>query len=511
MRLRRTLLAAALVLTACTGSGDGASGTATPGTTAPRGSTPGSGTGGTTASTAPEGAPLEWTDFGDSGRVQTSSLLVPVDYEDPSKGTFDLYLARHLADPDQRIGTLLVNPGGPGLGGSDFAIYADQVYSKTLLARFDIVGWDPRGTGLSEPAIDCIDDYDPYFDGLDITPDTDAERQRSVDLAKQFADACVARSGDILAYVGTNESARDIDTIRRALGEERISYFGFSYGSELGTTWATMFPDTVRAIAVDGAADPNADLLTTALQQATGFERALDTFLARCSGDRSCTFHSKGDAEGAFDSLMASLDEEPIPTVDGRPDLTRAMALTGVSQALYSEADWPRLADALRDARDGDGQGLLDLFDEYYRRSPDGTWSNVLEAFQVISCQDSPERDTVAEDDADTARFRAVAPRTFPNTVGGYFCTFLPPSQDPRIEITGKGAGPILVMGTTGDPSTPIEASRNMAAALEDGRLVVVNAEGHTGYTTSRCATKAIDDYLVDPVANAPAEGATCP
>lgn len=510
MRLRRTALVAALLLTACTSGGDGTKGTIAPGSTASQGSVPGTTTGGTTGGTS-GGATLEWTDFGDSGRVQTSSLEVPMDYDDPSKGTFDLYLARHLADPAQRIGTLLVNPGGPGLGGSDFAIYADQVYSATLLARFDIVGWDPRGTGLSEPAVDCIDSFDPYVDGLDITPDTPEERQRAVDLAKQFADACVARSGDILAHVGTNDSARDIDSIRRALGEERISFFGFSYGSELGTTWATMFPHTVRALAVDGAADPDADLLTNGLQQAKGFERALDTFLARCSADRSCTFHNQGDAEGAFDALMASLDETPIPTEDGRPDLTRAMALTGVAQALYSEADWPRMADALRDARDGDGRGLLELFDEYYRRSPDGTWSNLLEAFQVISCQDDPERDTVAQDDADTARFRAVAPRTAPNTVGGYFCTFFPPSEDPRIEITGKGAGPILVMGTTGDPSTPIESSRNMAAALEDGRLVVVNAEGHTGYSTSRCATKAIDDYLVDPVANAPAPGATCP
>ena len=176
------------------------------------------------------------------------------------RARFELYLARHLATkPDERIGTLLVNPGGPGFGGSELAVHADQIYGQTLLDHFDIVGWDPRGTGASEPAIDCIDDYDHFFAGADITPDDEAERQQLVDLAKEFADDCVDKNADILQYVGTNNSARDMDAIRRALGEDTISYFGFSYGSELGATWATMFPDTVRAAVLDGAVDPTAD------------------------------------------------------------------------------------------------------------------------------------------------------------------------------------------------------------------------------------------------------------
>ena len=153
----------------------------------------------TTADTSPFG----WKEFGSSGRVETGHLQVPIDYSNPSKGTFDLYVARHLAVPEKRIGSLLVNPGGPGFGGSDYAIYADSVYGKELLDRFDIVGWDPRGTGLSEPAIDCIDDYDRYFTGLDITPDTDADRTKIVDLSKEFADLCVEKNNDIIDHIGT--------------------------------------------------------------------------------------------------------------------------------------------------------------------------------------------------------------------------------------------------------------------------------------------------------------------
>ncbi len=511
MRYRSlVVVAAALALAACTHDSQVTPGSASQITTdqGNGGSGPSTSTGG--SGSTPGQSSLQWDDFGTDGTVQTSHLEVPVDYEDPSKGTFDLYLARHLAKPDQRIGSLLVNPGGPGFGGTDFAIYADQIYSSTLLDHFDIVGFDPRGTGLSEPAIDCIDDYDRFYTGVDITPDTPAERQKPIDLAKEFADDCASKNADILPYVGTNNSARDMNAIREALGEETISYFGFSYGSELGATWATLFPDTVRAAVLDGAADPNAGQLDAGLQQSLGFERSLQTFLDQCSADTSCAFHSDGDAGAAFDALMKSIDDTPIPTVAGRPDLDRAMALTGVAQAMYTPDRWPDLAQALADAADGDGNGLLALFDGYFERGEDGTWPNYLEAFQVISCEDDPERPTVAQDDANAPKYQKVAPRMAPATIGSYFCTFFPPAADPRVTVTGKGAGPILVMGTTGDPATPIEATRNMAAALEDGRLVVVTAEGHTGYAPGTCSGDVVDAYLVDPVGKAPDDGYEC-
>ena len=448
-------------------------------------------------------------DFG-SNDVQVGHLEVPVDYSNASLGTIDLYVARHLADPAQRIGSLLVNPGGPGFGGSDFAIYADQIYSQTLLDHFDIIGWDPRGTGLSEPAIDCIDDYDHYFANTDITPDDELERQQLIALAQEFADACVAKNSDLLPYVGTNNSARDMNAIREALGEDKISYFGFSYGSELGATWATLFPDTVRAAVLDGAADPDADYTESGIQQATGFEGSINTFLAKCSANTSCAFHNGGYAEGAFDELMLSIDENPIPTVSGRPDLSRGMALTGVADAMYSERLWPQLEQALADAQNGDGGGLLALYDDYYQRKPDGTYDNSLEAFQVIFCEDDPERLTVDEEDSTAFDFNVAAPRFAPGTTGSYFCTFFPAAHDPRVAITGIGAGPILVMGTTGDPATPLQSTENMAKALEDGRLVIVTADQHTGYGVNQCSFDVVDNYLIDPVANAPQDGFTC-
>jgi pimeloyl-ACP methyl ester carboxylesterase len=440
---------------------------------------------------------LQWDELSEG--VDTALLEVPVDYDDPDGPTFDLFVARHRAtDQENKIGSLLVNPGGPGFGGSDFAIFADQVYNQELLDRFDIIGWDPRGTGQSEPGIDCIDDYDHYFSGTDITPDDDEEKQQIVALAEEFANNCVERNADYFEYVGTNNSARDMDSIRRALGEDQISYFGFSYGSELGATWATLFPETVRAAVLDGAADPTATLTEGGVQQAAGFEQSIDTFLAECSDDPSCDFYNDGDAEGAFDALMLELDDQPIPSEPGRPDITRGVALQAVAQAMYSQSFWDRLYEALADAQDGDGSGLLSLYDSYYQRKTDGTWGNELEAFQTISCMDDSERLTVEEDDANAAQYLEVAPRFAPNTTGTYFCTFFPPAIDPRVEVTGAGAGPIVVIGTTGDPATPLSSTRAMAGTLEDGRLVVVDADQHTGYRVNDCVDEVVHRYLID-------------
>ena len=440
---------------------------------------------------------MEWEEL-DEG-VETATLEVPVDYEDPDGPTFDLFLARRLADDQEnKIGSLLVNPGGPGFGGADFALFAEQIYGQPLLDRFDIIGWDPRGTGLSDPPIDCIDDYDRYFASTDITPDDDTERQEIIDLAEEFTAACEEANGDILPFIGTNNSARDMDSIRRALGEEQISYLGFSYGSELGAVWATLFPETVRAAVLDGAADPNADPLESSIQQSQGFEGTLTTYLAQCSADTSCPFNNGGDAEGAFDALMRSLDESPIPSEPGRPDVNLAVFRQAFVQAMYLETLWDQLSEALADAQDGDGEGLLALYDAYYQRSEDGTWGNELEAFQSISCMDQSERPTVEQSDADALLINEAAPRASPNTTGDYFCTFYPESTDPRVEITGAGAGPIVVVGTTGDPATPLESTRAMAAALEDGRLIIVTADQHTGYGVNDCVSELVDNYLVD-------------
>jgi pimeloyl-ACP methyl ester carboxylesterase len=443
------------------------------------------------------GTKITWERVDD--HLDKGTLEVPVDYSDPSLGNFRLFLVRRRAnDQAHKVGSLLINPGGPGAGGAVFAAGADFVFKKDLLDKFDIIGWDPRGTAYTRPAIDCIDDYDKYFAGTDITPDTPAERQQIIDLAKDLEDRCVSKNSAILQHVGTNDSARDMDSIRKALGEDKISYFGFSYGSELGATWATMFPQTVRAAVLDGAVDPTLGLTEANNQQAVGFEHTLGLYLDNCTKDTQCAFYNGGNTAQAFDQLMNDLDQKPIPSKPGRPDITRGVALQAVATAMYDSSMWKQLSQALADAQKGDGAGLLALWDSYYERNPDGTWPNFLEAFQVITCMDDTERPTVEQDDANAQQLSKLAPRFAPNTTGSYICTWFPEPTQPRIPITGAGAGPIVVIGTTGDPATPLGGTEVMAKTLQDGRLIIVTADKHTGYGENDCVDNAVGDYLID-------------
>jgi pimeloyl-ACP methyl ester carboxylesterase len=453
-------------------------------------------TDGPSTTAAPIDYEIVWTPLGEG--LDEGRLTVPVDYADPQGDTIELYLVRRAATSGTAVGPLLANRGGPGAEGASLATNATGFFGPEITDNFDIIGWDPRGTGRSGGVVDCIDDgeYDRFYSSLDITPDDDGERQAIVDTAEEFAERCTDRV-EHLQHVGTNNSARDMDAIRQALGVDQLSYFGFSYGSELGGVWATLFPTTVRAAVFDGAVDPTATPLEVGLAQGRGFEAALDTFLTRCSAERSCAFHNGGDATGAFDRLMAQLDESPLPTIEGRPPVDRGVAVIALAQAMYSESYWPAFERALEDAQNGDGTGLLQLHDAYYGRAADGTYGNLIEAFQAINCADQAERSTVAESDAEVDQVLAVAPRIFPYTTGSYSCTFFPPSVDPRVEITGAGAGPIVVIGTTGDPATPLDSTRAMADALEDGRLVVVEANEHTGYRQSDCVQGIVHTYLL--------------
>lgn len=441
---------------------------------------------------------IAWEVLGD--RLDGGWLTVPLDHADPDGATIDLWVVRHRAREDDRIGSLLTNPGGPGAAGSTVAQNASSYFTSDVVDRFDIIGWDPRGTGISDGAVDCIDDaqYDEFFSSADITPDDEGERQVLVDLARRFAEGCVERVGEPLRHVGTNNSARDMDAIRRALGEDQVSYFGFSYGSELGGVWATMYPETVRAAVFDGAADPGAGQLAKTRQQWLGFEAAFDRFLEGCSADSSCAFHNGGAAGAAYDELLRRLDEEPAATVEGRVPVNQAVLTVAVLQSMYSDSYWPALERSLADAANGDGTGLLQLHDAYNRRGEGGDYADVLEAFRAIECADTAERPSVAKADAVAQEsLVGIAPRVFPDTTGSYFCTFFPEALDPRIEITGAGAGPIVVIGTTGDPSTPLESSRRMAETLEDGRLVIVDANRHGGYLDSGCAQDIVSEYLI--------------
>ena len=479
----------------------------------------------TTPDTVPEASPpttvegetggIEWSAVVDG--VQQGTLQVPLDHADPTGEQITIAMSRHRAnDPSARIGTLLVNPGGPGYGGSVLAEQADAIYQQTLLDHFDIVGFDPRGTGLSEPHIDCIDDYDPVF-GIETGPDNPAEDQVLQAAAATFVQGCIDRSGDLLAHVGTDDAAKDMDLIRQALGEREISYFGWSYGTDLGATWATLFPDTVRAAVLDGSIDPTVGRVDGLVQQAAGFDATLSTYLADCSGDTACAFHNDGNAEQAFLDLLVQIETTKIPTADGRPDLDQGIFELAVADALYSDAQWPQLSEALAAAQQGDGSGLLALYDEYYGRGDDGSYGDELEAYFAITCADDPATGGIQPAVDARGRFFAASPRlgtsaAFEVLVCATFgddepaAGITPPA--PRTAITGKGAGPIVVVGNTGDPATPYEGSKRMATTLEDGVFVSVEANVHTAYGLNDCIDGTIDDYLVD--LKVPAVGTSC-
>ncbi|MCX6513411.1 MAG: alpha/beta fold hydrolase, partial [Actinobacteria bacterium] len=403
--------------------------------------------------------------------VQCGNLEVPFDYDNPDEGSFVLYIKRRQATvPSERIGSMLVNPGGPGFGGSSLADDAAYYFSESLLNRFDIIGWDPRGTGLTTPAVDCVDSFDEYV-GLDSPPDTPEEKQALIDASQAFNDKCEENAGTILPYISTRASAADMNSIRLALGEEKITYFGFSYGSELGATWATMYPNTVRAAVLDGAVDPLSTSTEEGMAQAGGFEKQLTAFLAQCSKKPTCEFHNDGNSEDAIDALLLDLDANPLVVSATRTPVTQGVAFTAIAQAMYSDSYWPQLQSALADAQRGDGAGLLALYDDYYQRKSDGSYGNELEAFLAISCLDDPGASSIEEVDASVGAFIAVAPRLGANFAHGYSCVLWPVKQAEKVVISGKGAGPIVVVGTTGDAATPLSSTRNMAKALESGVL----------------------------------------
>ena len=444
--------------------------------------------------------PIVWTacDGSTNTEVECGNIEVPFDYADPEQGSFVLYVKKHnAASPADRIGSMMVNPGGPGFGGSSLADDAQYYFSQDLIDRFDIIAWDPRGTGESTPAVDCVDTFDEYF-GLDSPPETPEEKQALIDASQAFNDKCAENSGTILPYISTQASAQDINSLRLALGEEKVSFFGFSYGSELGTTWATMFPETVRAIVVDGAVDPNASSTEEGMNQAKGFEGQLATFLKQCSEKTTCAFHNGGKAEAAFDQLVLDIDTTPLEVSKDRTPVTQGVLFTAVAQAMYSDYYWPQLSEALSEAQNGDGKGILQLYDDYYQRNEDGTYGNELEAFLAISCLDDPGATSTEEVDAHIEDFIAAAPRLGGNFAYGYSCALWPVKQAAKVTITGKGAGPIVVVGTTGDPATPLDSTRKMALSLEQGILIVVDANQHTGYGANNCVVKAVDDYLIN-------------
>ena len=440
---------------------------------------------------------LEWEDC--AGGLECTTFEVPYDYENPSIGTFRLPVTRRLANNlSERIGTLLINPGGPGAAALDYVAYADQVFSNSIVDRFDIVAWDPRGVGQSDPHIDCVDSMDDYF-GLDPSPDDESETQLLTSGAEAFATACMTRSGEFLPYVSTMNTASDMDVLRRALNEEQISYLGFSYGTSLGATWATLFPETVRAAVLDAAVDPTTGYVDGLLLQAGGFESSLNAFLTKCNTSQ-CSFMKVGEsAEDAFDRILLSLDQNPIANENDRTFTNQGVAQTGIAGALYGDYQWPQLESALSAADLGDGQALLLLFDEYFSRDSSGLTDDSLDAYFGISCLDRDEPITPDQVLNLKSGLQDIAPRLGAGWIQEMLiCANWQVEPQGGINVSANTEHRIVVVGSTGDAATPLEGTRNMVTALGRARLVISPLEQHTTYGSDVCVTKIVDDYLLN-------------
>jgi pimeloyl-ACP methyl ester carboxylesterase len=450
-----------------------------------------------------------WKDCRDG--FECTRLDVPLDYADPGGKTIEISVNRRPASGSKRIGSLLVNPGGPGASGLDYARAGSGIVSKSLLERFDLVGFDPRGVGESTP-VKCLSDAETdTFLAADGSPDTRTEEQRLVDLAKEFGERCAERSGDLLGHVSTVEAARDIDVLRAVLGDERLNFLGKSYGSYLGATYAELFPDRVGRLVLDGALDPT--LTSTALNkgQALGFEGALTAFVDDCLRRSGCPLpDGRARALAAVEELMDDIDRRPLDAERGRP-LTQGLAMLGVALGLYDKGFWSGLRQGLDEAMHGDGSTLLVFADLYASRDRSGRYpGNSTVAQYAVNCLDWAEGSDITALRSTADRLEKEAP-----IFGAYLawsslpCGFwpVPVTSEPHA-VRAEGAPPIVVVGTTRDPATPYAWAVSLADQLASGRLLTFEGDGHTAYHGNRCIDRAVDRFFLE--GKAPADGTRC-
>ncbi len=445
------------------------------------------------------GQQLTWKDCRDGDRCAT--VQVPLDYHKPDGETLDLSVLEVPAgEQDGKIGALLVNPGGPGASGVDYAASAETYFNKPILQHFDVVGFDPRGVGRSDP-IDCVSDAQlDQFAAADPDPDSVPEQEESDAILRQFGEGCLARSGALTRHMSTVEAARDMDILRGVLDQPRMLYFGASYGTFLGATYADLFPDKVGRMVLDGAIDPTVGLVQSAVVQARGFETALRAYVGNCVDQGDCFLGDSVDAGIAkIQDLLDQTDAEPLPTSEGR-DLTEGLAVLGIWAPLYNRDYWFALDQGLKAAFKGDGDVLLKLADAYLNRGPDGYNDNSSEALYAVNCLDRDEW----IDPGEVARYQDRILEASP-TFGRLFawgltaCGSWPVHSGKKpTALRATGSAPILVVGTTRDPATPLSWAEGLAEQLDHAVLVKRDGDGHTGYKAGNsCVDDAVEAYLV--------------
>ena len=457
-----------------------------------------------------ENQKLDWSTCYDN--FECTDLRVPIDYADLKVGTFKISVLRYKARYQKnRIGSLIVNPGGPGGSGVDYAYNAEFIFDPEVLDRFDIVGFDPRGVDRSAP-IKCLNDAEADASyAADAKPDNEAELTAAMADAKDFIDKCQS-ANKYLSHYSTAEAARDMDILRAALGDKKLNYLGKSYGTYLGTLYAQFFPDKVGRMILDGAVDPNISILEQNITQAKGFDNALGSFITDCAKEDDCPLSKdKQEAINQIISIFTSSATNPLPRKrkvknDDRT-ATESLIVLGTASALYDDVDgWPKLRTAIREGLRGYGDTYLDLADQYTERTPDGKFaSNTLDSGAIIDCLDWTDARTIEETKADAKRFDVAAPIFGPYLAyTNIACKYLtPPTKDKFTRSTNKitsiNTAPVIVIGTTGDPATPYEWAVGLSKIFTSSKLITLNADGHTGQGRgSACVDDAVDAYLLE-------------
>lgn len=441
------------------------------------------------------------------GAAECATITAPLDYDDPAGPTIDLALTR-VAARGEKLGSLFVNPGGPGGSAVDYAKAADVIVGGDVREHFDIVGLDPRGVGYGD-LVECLTDGQlDDLAALEGTPDSRTEEQALIEASRMPGQGCAAGSPDLIAHVGTVDSARDLDLARALVGDDVLNYLGKSYGTKLGATYAELFPSRVGRMVLDGALPASLDLAEVTRDQAIGFEGAVRDFVGDCLENDDCPL--SGDVDEATAELRAwfdALDSEPLPA--GDRDLTGALAAYAVLTNLYvPDYDHGRLRPALASAMNGDdATDLLTLLDSRISRGADGRYEdNSSEAFYAVTCLDQPFTGSVEQVRALSEEWKAQAPTFGPSLAWSLLtCADWPATADVIRETPAAGSNPILVVSGLHDPATPHAWGERLASELENGHLLTWTGRGHTAYGSgSACIDEAVDAYLTRGVLPSP-------
>ena len=432
-----------------------------------------------------------------------ADISVPMDWSDPTSEPISIATVYRQADSDP-MGFILVNPGGPGSSGYDWVRDSPEyVGTETLRESWNIVGFDPRGVGSSS-AVECLTDseYDDFLYGVTgYELGSEQDIAASEEATSEFAAKCQENTGPILGFVDTVSAAKDMDVLRAVFGQESLNFLGYSYGSFLGTTYATLFPSRVGRFVLDGGIDPTVSDYQQTVFQIQAFEKALEAFLENCEQFEDCPF-SNDVPMGKYriEEFLLSLETQPLETSSGR-ELTIWAAITGLIMPLYSESYWPLLSRSFSEAFDGSGDGFMQLADSYNDRNEDGSYAtNLIAANYAIGCLDSGGAKDMVEVEEKNNRLLEVAPilgRYWQS--GGTECANWPyPAISSPADYSATGAPPIMVIGTTGDPATPYSQSKSLAEdVLADGFLVTYNGEGHTVYGGDvECINEVVDNFF---------------